>query len=403
MRISRSLIALASLATAGLASQAAAQEIVLYEHANFSGRSVVVSGPVGNLTRNNFNDRTSSLRVSSGIWELCVHDNFRGECITYNGDEANLGRFNDQYTSLRPVNPGGNDYDGDGRGGRRGDLTLYSGPNYTGRSVTLSRGETDFSRIGFNDTAQSIRYDGRRSWRVCQHANFGGACLEVNGDMPSLAGLTRQISSAEPDQGTRRGGNRPRSGLWLYDGVDFEGQRVDIQNDIADLSSVGFNDRADSLSIARGEAWELCEHSNYRGRCEVFEGDRVDGLARLNFRNTISSARRVDEIYGYPGSGYPGPGGGYGNSDIRGGVRGVNSVFFARPEINGYAVDRCMASGGRDCGQEAAHQVCHAAGYENVAYFNIDQSRRSRTWYMGSNRECRVGQCAALVDVLCVN
>jgi len=400
MRISQSLIAMAAFAATGLSSTAGAQEIVLYDQTNFGGQSVVVTGSVGNLTRQNFNDRASSLRIVSGVWELCVHDNFSGECITYNGDEANLGRFSNQYTSLRPVSSG---YDDSDRGGRRGALTLYSGPNYTGRSITLDQAQTDFSRIGFNDTAQSIRYDGRRSWRVCQHANYGGACMEVSGDMPSLAGLTRQISSAEPDRGTRRGGNRPRSGLWLYDGADYEGQRIEVQNDVSDLTRLGFNDRADSLIIARGEAWEVCEHANYRGRCEVFEGDRVDGLARLNFRNTISSARRVDEIYGYPGSGYPGPGGGYGNSQIRGGVRGVNSTFFARPEINGFAVDQCMASGGRDCGQEAAHQVCHAAGHENVAYFNFERTYRARTWHMGSNRECRTGQCAALVDVLCVN
>ena len=202
MSLMRKLAGLAALALAGTGGSAAAQEIVLYDMQGYGGQSVRITGDTRNLTSMRFNDRASSLRIVSGTWEICVHENYGGECIIYNNDERDLGRFSNQFTSLRPAAPG---LEG-GRGGRRGSLTLYSGPNYTGRSVTLDHEEPNFARIGFNDLARSARYDGRRSWRVCQHANFDGACMEVDGDIPSIGGgMAAQISSVEPDYGSRPG------------------------------------------------------------------------------------------------------------------------------------------------------------------------------------------------------
>ena len=393
MSLMRKLAGLAALALAGTSGSAAAQEIVLYDMQGYGGQSVRITGDTRNLTSMRFNDRASSLRIVSGTWEICVHENYGGECIIYNNDERDLGRFSNQFTSLRPAAP---DLEG-GRGGRRGSLTLYSGPNYTGRSVTLDHEEPNFDRIGFNDLARSARYDGRRSWRVCQHANYGGACMEINGDIPVLSGgMAGQISSAEPDNGTRRGGNRPRNGVWLYDGRDFTGQRYDVESDIPDLARYGFNDRADSLIVARGETWEVCEDSHYRGRCEYFDRERFEDLGQLRLRNEISSLRRVD---GY-GGGYPG-GGGYGRIDLRGGVQGVSSTYFPRPEINGYPVDRCLGSSGRECDAVAADRICRAAGYREAAWFNIDRTRNYRTWYMGERRQCTSGRCEPIIDLLC--
>ncbi len=55
----------------GLAGQAAAQTIILYEDTGFRGREVRVTGDVRNLDSVRFNDRASSFRIVSGEWELC--------------------------------------------------------------------------------------------------------------------------------------------------------------------------------------------------------------------------------------------------------------------------------------------------------------------------------------------
>ena len=87
-----------------------------------------------------------------------------------------MGRMNDQLTSLRPVVPGAPGRPGRPGGGNSGpSLTFFSGPNYTGRSVTITSSTTNFQQIGFNDQARSVRHSGRRTWIVCQDANFEGA------------------------------------------------------------------------------------------------------------------------------------------------------------------------------------------------------------------------------------
>ena len=59
-----------------------------------------------------------------------------------------------------------------------------------------------------------------------------------------------------------------------------------------DLESLGFNDRISSLTVGPGEQWEVCEHSNYQGRCVVVSGTEPD-LRRNSWNDLISSFRRA--------------------------------------------------------------------------------------------------------------
>lgn len=71
--------AAAAAATLVLASQAMAQ-IVLYEHRDFRGRAVSVNKPVSDLDRLKFDDRTRSVIVERGRWEVCERPRFEGRC-----------------------------------------------------------------------------------------------------------------------------------------------------------------------------------------------------------------------------------------------------------------------------------------------------------------------------------
>jgi hypothetical protein len=62
-------------------SAAAAQaQIVFYEHPDFKGKAIRVSGTVSNLRDRGFSDMPSSVKVLTGSWEICVDTNFRGSC-----------------------------------------------------------------------------------------------------------------------------------------------------------------------------------------------------------------------------------------------------------------------------------------------------------------------------------
>ena len=50
---------------------ASAGEITLFEDAGFRGRPVTLRSDTGDLSRMGFNDKTSSIIVRSGTWEVC--------------------------------------------------------------------------------------------------------------------------------------------------------------------------------------------------------------------------------------------------------------------------------------------------------------------------------------------
>jgi len=89
-------LALRSTLAAGallLGSQAMAQ-ITFYEHEGFRGRAITTERAIDNFERSGLNDRTSSVIVERGRWEVCEDSRFRGRCVV-------LRRGN--YDSLRSM------------------------------------------------------------------------------------------------------------------------------------------------------------------------------------------------------------------------------------------------------------------------------------------------------------
>jgi hypothetical protein len=89
-----------------LASAAGGQTATLYEHLGYSGRSVTISGGSEALGRG-WNDRTSSVRITGGTWELCRHyDYVDCRMIAMEISDLRSIGFNDALSSLRPVAAG---------------------------------------------------------------------------------------------------------------------------------------------------------------------------------------------------------------------------------------------------------------------------------------------------------
>jgi len=78
---------------------------VLYADADYRGRQIRIVGEVADLSRLGFNDQVSSMRMSSGRWEVCSDANFRGRCQVVSGNVANFDRqgMNDSISSVRQL------------------------------------------------------------------------------------------------------------------------------------------------------------------------------------------------------------------------------------------------------------------------------------------------------------
>jgi len=183
----------AAAAVLALSSHAAsAGELTLFADNDFRGARVTLGHDEPNLNRAGFNDRVSSIVVRSGVWEICEHAGFRGNCVEFGpGEYRSLPRFNDAVSSVREVRRGGpgrdRDWrdDRDGRDDRRGDdrrgdyrgggaVQLFAGPRFQGPEIALS-GDTRMLN-DFNDRTSSIIVrEGR--WEFCDDANFRGQCV----------------------------------------------------------------------------------------------------------------------------------------------------------------------------------------------------------------------------------
>lgn len=76
-------------------------------------------------------------------------------------------------------------------------VTFYEHDNYQGRTFSTEREVSNFLDVGFNDRASSVVVT-RRSWELCDDANFGGRCVVLSpGNYPSLqsVGLNDRVSS----------------------------------------------------------------------------------------------------------------------------------------------------------------------------------------------------------------
>ena len=78
----------------------------------------------------------------------------------------------------------------------------------------------------------------------------------------------------------------------LYDQEGFHGHTFSANGPIFNLDKLGFNDRASSIIVDRGD-WQVCEDSDFRGRCIVLRPGQYPSLGAMGMNKRISSLRRV--------------------------------------------------------------------------------------------------------------
>jgi len=185
--------------------------------------------------------------------------------------------------------------------GRSGGAVLYADAGFSGEGIEIDGAEPNLSRYRFNDRASSIVVRGG-VWEVCVDANFRGRCEIIDTNTSRLGDyrLNDNISSLRPagyDRDLRRDRERNdrdrhwgREGLVLFPDSDQRGHGIEISDDVPDLNAYRFNDRASSFLVTRG-TWVVCEHANYRGRCEILTAGAGD-LRPIRMNDNISSIRR---------------------------------------------------------------------------------------------------------------
>lgn len=96
-----------TLIVAGMALAApASAEVTFFEHDGFRGRSFTTQRKVGDFKRIGFNDRASSVVVTSDRWEVCEDIRFGGRCVVLRqGQYPSLAAMglNDRVSSVRDV------------------------------------------------------------------------------------------------------------------------------------------------------------------------------------------------------------------------------------------------------------------------------------------------------------
>ena len=171
---------------------------VLFEHQDFRGQRLAVRDATPNLDRTTFNDRTESIVIRDGLWEMCTDAYYRGHCERLGpGQYPSLSHdLTRRISSLREVRSAPPAPPLPPLSGRPHAL-LYEEPDFGGRELLIEdQVASDFEDLGFNDRAASMRIAGGY-WRFCTDANLQGTCRTfAPGEYPRLPGeIANRISS----------------------------------------------------------------------------------------------------------------------------------------------------------------------------------------------------------------
>ena len=79
----------------------------------------------------------------------------------------------------------------------------------------------------------------------------------------------------------------------FYEREGFEGRSFTTSKQVGNFERFGFNDRASSAVVTRGDRWEVCENARFEGRCVVLRPGNYPSLAAIGLNDRVSSVRAV--------------------------------------------------------------------------------------------------------------
>jgi hypothetical protein len=325
-KITRFLTSTGALLIAFVALQgSAAAQVTVYSDINFEGNSRTFNGDVANLTDQGFNDAISSIQIPRGEqWQFCQDANYGGSCQTLQGSIADLRNinWNDRISSIRRVRGGGygnRSYPGPvGTSGYRGSgVTVFTNPNFGGRSASFNGDVPDLRQYNLNDQITSIEIPNGETWEICQDIDFGNQCTTVSGNVADLRrmGWNDRVSSMRRVSGSgyrnRRyndgrydnddrynngvgtsGAYSNQRGLVFFDRPNFRGGTTLVTSN----GATGAVPRAGSVQVRGGGVWRVCDN---QGDCANVDRD-VNDMRELGLNGRITSVREVNNRRLFP-------------------------------------------------------------------------------------------------------
>lgn len=265
MRLRTTLLPLLSAGTTLAGPVAAlAAPIELYEQAQFQGMALGLDRANPNLADYGFDNKTLSVVVRSGNWELCTDAQFRGSCLVLGpGQHATLpSGLQRSLSSVRPKDAGSTDQGSDANAA----VVLYDDGDYGGKSLAVNGPIASLGKVGMGDRVSSV--DVRRGiWQICEDSNFDGTCIVLEPGRHHLSGgMHDEASSIRPLYGANRQPLPDAGGLTLYENSDFSGRSLLLTSATEYLGRVGFGDMTSAVEVHSG-LWDVCTDSGYKGRC----------------------------------------------------------------------------------------------------------------------------------------
>ena len=170
--------------------------IVLYSRANFSGEARAFDRTVNRISQVDFNDKARSVRVNSGVWQICSDGNGGGRCEYVDSSIRNLRDLglDRKISSVIRTN-----YQ---KGPNGHAISLFNYSDYRGEFLGFDAAISELGSRRFSDTAGSIRIN-RGKWLVCSDANYRGHCEVLGRSVRDLNEfeLDNKISSLRPYDG----------------------------------------------------------------------------------------------------------------------------------------------------------------------------------------------------------
>lgn len=293
-----------------------------------------------------------------------------------------------------------------GNGSNLPQITVYSGIEYSGRSLVIDGDAPDLRWVNFNDQISSIRVEGGQ-WELCLEPDYRGTCQVISDSLPNMSewAFNDRVTSI---QAVHRPPRDRREGLTLFSGRNYTGRQVTLVRIEDDLSDYSFNDDANSVIVHSG-TWTVCEGRNFTGRCVEIDRSSND-LKRFRMDNRISAASpegipRTEPDFANPPPGGYRPGDNYqpgrfdGEVNVSGAIPGVGVLFYREPEVNRIPIAACADERERSCGRPAADLLCRNAGYQRSAYHAVQRIPARAIFYLDDRVTGRGSDI--LVDVLC--
>ncbi len=243
-------------------------EVALYENYNYQGQAWKFNADITDFRLfPRFNDTISSVRLGPNTRvTLFEHVNFTGRSVELSEDSPWLevtAVGNDTASSMKVTSQPGQL--------RQGEVMIFDQPNYGGKSWLVTQAVMALQAIQGLSQIGSVRLGVNTWFAVFTGGNLSGVRQNLTVDTPTIAPI--QSFQVLPRGDVQPTDIRPGE-VVLYEHANFGGRQLRLSADTPNLINIpAWNDVASSVRVGANTAVSLFEHVNYGGRQQTFSQD----------------------------------------------------------------------------------------------------------------------------------